>query len=125
MCFLMIDQCNSFLVHLYYTRTFPQCPKVGKAERSCATVSPKVLKKFSPDLILSCIVAPQVPPRLPSPDRKRHALQGLTKENLPLSYHSTIIFILSSKVYLYLIIPQSYLSLGLSSKRLLKGLFLL
>ena len=103
MRFLITDQCNSFIVSPALHKNFPPMPKSGetwtasKAERSYATVSPKVLKKFSPDLILSCIVAPQVPPRLRSPDRKRHALQGLIKENLPLSYHSTIIFILRPK----------------------------
>ena len=98
MCFLITDQCNSFhvsrndlsLFHLHYMLIFPQPRwnnKRSPRQRSWATIHQKCCKNHSPGSgHLSGNAAPPIPPRLPSPDKKRHAPQGLIKEHALLSY---------------------------------------
>ena len=106
----MIDQCNSFLVRLYYT-VLPQCPKVEQRARRKGLVLQFHQKCWK--------VSHLTWPSLASLLLKSLPACGAQIERDMLSR------VWSKKIYLYPIILQSYLSLGLSSKSLLKGLFLL
>ena len=93
MCFLITDQCNRndlSLFHLHYMLIFPQPRwnnKRSPRQRSWATIHQKCCKNHSPGSgHLSGNAAPPIPPRSPSPDKKRHAPQGLIKEHALLSY---------------------------------------